>query len=80
MDIIISQPTYIYQDHMSIIHNTSKPESTLKMKYNAIAFHAVHKSVVVREKLTGHISSEDYPADLVTKVAEDKASCVKSII
>ena len=29
MDILISGPTYIYGDEMSVIHNTIKPESTL---------------------------------------------------
>ena len=49
IDIPISGPTYIYEDKMSVIHNASKPESTLKKKCNAIAYHAIHKSVATRE-------------------------------
>ena len=51
MGIIISGPTYINGDNMSVIHVTSKSESTIK-KYNTIAYHAIHKSVAMRESLT----------------------------
>ena len=44
------------------------PESILKEKYNAIAYHAVCKSVVMGETLTGHIRLEDNPADLLAKI------------
>ena len=53
---------------MSVIHNTSKPKSTLKKKCNAIAYHAIHESMAMEETLTGHIRSEDKLADLLTKV------------
>ena len=53
---------------MSVIHNTSKLETTLKKKCNAIAYHAVYESVTIGETLTGHIISEDNLADLLTKV------------
>ena len=59
MGIPMSGPLYVYGDNMLIIHNTSKPESTLKKKCNVIAFHAICKSVAMRESLTGHIRSED---------------------
>ena len=38
----ISGPTYIYGDNMSVIHNTQRPESTLRKKSNSICYHAVH--------------------------------------
>ena len=53
---------------MSIILNTLKPESTLKEKCNAIAYHAIHKSVAIGELMMGHIRSEDNPAVLLTEV------------
>ena len=53
---------------MSVIGNTSKPESTLKKKCNAIAYHAIHESVAKGETLTGHIRSEDNLSDLLTNV------------
>ena len=53
---------------MSVIDNTSKPESTLKKKSNSICFHAVRKAIAMGEALTAHIRSEGNPADLATKV------------
>ena len=43
MGVPISGPTYIHGDNMSVIHNTSKP------KCNAIAYHAISKSVAMRK-------------------------------
>ena len=50
---------------MSVIRNTLKSESTLK-KYNTNTYHAVCKSVAMRESLTGHVRSGYNPADLLT--------------
>ena len=66
MGIPISGPTYIQGDNMLVFHNTSKPESTLKKKFNAIASHAIHKSVAMIGSLRGHFRSDDNPADLLT--------------
>ena len=53
---------------MSVIHDASKPESTLKKQCNAIAYLAIHESVAMRASLTGHTRSEDNSADLLTKI------------
>ena len=68
MGIPIDGPSHIYCDNMSVIHNTQRPESTLKKKSNQICCHAVHESVAMGESVTGHIPSKENPADLVTKV------------
>ena len=41
MGVPISSPSYIYGDNMSVINNTSKPESVLKKKSNSICYRAV---------------------------------------
>ena len=64
MGIPTSGVSYVYGDNMSAIHKTSKLESTVKKKCNTIAYHTIHKSVAMREILTGHIQSEDIPAAL----------------
>jgi hypothetical protein len=51
-----------------VIHNTQRPESTLKEKSNAICYHAVRESVAMGECITGHVASVDNPADIATKV------------
>jgi hypothetical protein len=68
MDVGISGPSYIYGDNMSVIHNTQRPESTLKKKNNAICYHAVRKSVAMGESLTGQIGTDENVGDLATKV------------
>jgi hypothetical protein len=36
MGVSVSGPSYIYGDNMSVIHNTQRPESTLKKKSNSV--------------------------------------------
>lgn len=72
MGVFIDGPSLIYGDNMSVIHNTQRPESTLKKKSNSIAYHAVRESVAMGESLTGHVGTNDNPADLATKVLYGK--------
>ena len=68
MGVPISGPSYICGDSMSVIHNTQRPESTLKKKSNSIAYHACRESVAMNEMRTDHIRSHENIADLATKV------------
>ena len=68
MGVKISGATYVYGDNMSVIHNTQKPESTLKKKSNSICYHAIRESVAMGESVTGHISSKENCADLASKL------------
>jgi len=68
MGVRLSGPTYVYGDNMSVIHNTQRPESTLKKKSNSICYHAIRESVAMKESLTGHVSSKENPADITTKL------------
>jgi hypothetical protein len=68
MGVELSGPSYIYGDNMSVIHNTQRPESTLKKKSNAVCYHAVREAVAMGECLTGHVSTHDNPADICTKL------------
>ena len=54
MGVPLTGPTYIYGDNMSVIYNTSRPESTLKKKSNSICYHAVREAVASGECLTIH--------------------------
>ena len=58
----------MYRDNMSVLHNTSKPESMLKKKSNSIAYHFMRECVATGELLTGYVNTEENPADLMTKV------------
>ncbi len=68
MGIKLDGPSFAYGDNMSVIHNTQRPESTLKKKSNQICYHAVREAVAMGELLTGHISTHENPADLATKI------------
>ena len=72
MGVPIWGPSLIYGDNMSVIHNTQRPESTLKKKNNSIVYHAVRESVAMGESLTGHVRTNDNVADLATKVLSGK--------
>ena len=56
MGVPLEVPSYMYGDNMSVIHNTQRPESTLKKKSNYICYHAVRESVTMGETLTANIS------------------------
>ena len=63
MGVPLTGPKYIYGDNMSVIYNTSRPESTLKKKSNSICYHAVREAVASGECLTTHCNS-----GMITKV------------
>ena len=65
--IPLNTPTYIYRDNMSVIHNTSKPESTLKKKANSVCYHYVRECIAAGEALTTHIATHLNPSDTCTK-------------
>ena len=68
MGVPLSGPSYIYGDNMSVIHNTQRPESTLKKKNNSIFYHALREAVAMGECLTKHIPTKDNLSDMMSKV------------
>jgi hypothetical protein len=64
----LSRPSFIYADNKSQVTNSTRPESTLKMKCNSICYHAVRESVAMGELLITHINSEENVSDLMTKL------------
>ena len=68
MGVPFAGPSYVYGDNMSVIHNTQRPDLTLKKKSNQICYHAVHESVAMRESPTCHIESTENLADIATKL------------
>ena len=65
--ISISSPSYIYGDNMSVVNNTSRPESVLKKKSNQVCYHTVCGSVAIGKDLVEHIPSNENIADLIPK-------------
>ena len=55
--------------------------SQLKKKCNAIAYHAIPKSMVIGESLEGHVRLEDNPADLLTiMITQQKKKYIASLV
>ena len=53
---------------MSVICNAQNPESMLKKKSDPICHHAIRESVAMGESLTEHVSTNNNPVNLATKV------------
>ncbi len=68
MGIPIDGAKHIYIDSMSVVSNTSKPESVLQRKNNTICDYAVPESVEMKESLTACIDGNENPTDLLTIV------------
>jgi hypothetical protein len=67
MGVPIDGPSRVFGDNMSVVTNSSKPESTLKKKSNSVCYHAVREAVVMGEALVAHIGTKFNLADLFTK-------------
>ena len=72
MGVSIDGPSYVYGENMSVINNTSKPESCLKNKSNSICYHFIRESVSMKECLTTHVPTLRKIADLLTKCLSGK--------
>ena len=68
MGVPLTGPTYVYGDNMSVIYNTSRPESTLKKKSKSICYHVVREAVASGKCLTTHCKTGDNYSDMMTKV------------
>lgn len=68
MGVPIAGPSLIHGDNLSVITNTTVPESTLKKKSNSICYHACRESVAMGESVARHVRTGNNLADLLTKV------------
>ena len=57
---------------MSVIHNTSKPESLLKKNSNSICYHFVREAVAMGVCLTTHVPTLLNWSNLLTKILSGK--------
>ena len=68
MGIPVIGPALIYGDNQSVLYNSSIPDSTLKKKSQSIAYHFVREGAARDEWRTAYVSTQENPADLLTKV------------
>lgn len=65
--IPFSGPTILYGDNQSVIHSLTRPESTLKKKHNAIAFHRCREAAAANIVAYQKVESQENTADILTK-------------
>ena len=65
--IPVTEPALVYGDNQSIICNMTAPQSTMKKKSNAIAFHFLREGCARDEWRTAYIKTNFNVADLMTK-------------
>ncbi len=68
MGIPIDGATHIYGVNMSVINNTSNPESVLKKKNNAVCYHTICESIAMCESLITQIDGDENPDEFLTKI------------
>ena len=67
MGIPLDGPTHVRVDNMSVVNNTTLPESTLKKKSHSIAYHYLRETVAGGAMRIGYEPSETNIADMLTK-------------
>lgn len=68
MGVPVSGHAHMRVDNMSVVKNTTMPESSLKKKSNAIAFHFVRENVAAGIVRIAFEPSGSNRADMLTKV------------
>jgi hypothetical protein len=74
MGIPLDGHTHVRVDNMSVVKNTSVPESTLKKKSNAIVSDFVREAVAAGIIQIAYETSGSYKADILTKILPGPAS------
>jgi len=67
MGVEVDGPTNVFCDNEAVVKNTTKPESTLKKKHNAIAYHRVRESQAAGVIRIAKEDGETNLADILTK-------------
>jgi hypothetical protein len=68
MGVPIDGSSYVLCNNQSVIANSSRPESLLKKKSNAIAYHLVREACAIKEILICYVKTDDNVADIMTKM------------
>ena len=67
LGVLLSGPTYLLGDNMSMILSATILSCTLKKNHNAIAYHRVREAVAAGIVQIAHVTSKDNFADILTK-------------
>ena len=79
MGIPVNIPTFIYGDNQSVLWNTTVPESALKKKSCAVAYHFCREGVSKLEWLTTYVRTNLDPSDVLTKSISSVKDRIKKV-
>jgi RPA family protein len=68
MGIPVDGPTNVFCDNEAVVMNSSRPESVLKKKHNAIAYHRVREAQAAKIIRVAKEPGETNLADILTKL------------
>ena len=66
--IKVTGPMNLFCDNESVVVNSTKPESTLKKKHNAVSYHRIREAQAAEIICIAKEDSETNLADLLTKL------------
>jgi hypothetical protein len=67
LGIPIDGSANVFCDNMSVVMNTTRPESTIKKEHNAMAYHSVREALAAGIICITKMSIESNLADMLTK-------------
>ena len=70
MGVPLDGPARVRADNMSVVKNTSLPESVLKKKSNSIAYHFVRERAAAGIIEVSYEPTETNLADMLTKIQD----------
>jgi len=68
MGVPMDGPTSVFCDNESVVKNTTRPESALKKKHNAVAYHKVRESIANGTIRLAKEDGKSNLADILTKL------------
>jgi hypothetical protein len=82
MGVPIDGPTQIFCDNDAVVKSTTRPESTLKKKHNAINYHRIREAQAAGHVNISWVESGHNLADLLTKVltGEKRRELIRRIL
>ncbi|MGH3053743.1 MAG: Ty1/Copia family ribonuclease HI, partial [Gaiellaceae bacterium] len=67
LGISLDEPCIVFGDNLAVVTNATEPASMLKKKHLGISYHLVREAVAAGIITVYHISSEENPANPLTK-------------
>ena len=65
--VLLDGPAWMFGDNLSVVVNSTIPQSTLKKRHNALAYHRVREAIAAGILNFVHINGKENPADILTK-------------